>query len=336
MTPDETKRHQHTPERRNERSGKPGLTRRSKLRFSSAFSKSHGAGQYGVFAPRCWSGWTRCRDGGHVVGSLTICAPNSAVVSHTVDASVRLRSAHLSTTANHAVTEPASAWAHNVAMTWSWKLGSRGLMSTSTPPSSWWSRGSPSSAATRVDVSSRRRGCRIHSRALWMHCQFTSSAMRLRRRYGIRTRDITLLPLPGLAPTRADAGRTHPGAVGGACRTRGERGDRGVALRWLQASGLWESVDRLGVAIGGFAERIIVANAMLTGFNVLSAFPMDGGRVLRALLATRMEYPRATQRAAMIGQGMAIVFGFLGLQGSPMLIFNANCDGDSGNRRGDC
>jgi Zn-dependent protease len=95
-------------------------------------------------------------------------------------------------------------------------------------------------------------------------------------------------------------------------------------------------VDRLGVAIGGFAERIIVANAMLTGFNVLSAFPMDGGRVLRALLATRMEYPRATQRAAMIGQGMAIVFGFLGLQGSPMLIFNANCDGDSGNRRGDC
>src|SRR6188508_3786694 len=39
------------------------------------------------------------------------------------------------------------------------------------------------------------------------------------RRFGVRTRDITLLPLPGLAPTRADAGRTHPGAVGGACRT---------------------------------------------------------------------------------------------------------------------
>jgi CBS domain-containing protein len=91
----------------------------------------------------------------------------------------------------------------------------------------------------------------------------------------------------------------------------------------LQASGAWQSVDRIGVATGAFVERVMLANVFLAGFNLLPAFPMDGGRALRALLATRMEYTRATQRAAMIGQGMAILFGFIGLQGNPILIFIA-------------
>ena len=70
-------------------------------------------------------------------------------------------------------------------------------------------------------------------------------------------------------------------------------------------------------------DRLAAVNLFLAVFNMIPAFPMDGGRVLRALLATPLGYVRATEIAASIGQGVAFALGFIGLFCNPMLIFIA-------------
>jgi Zn-dependent protease len=143
------------------------------------------------------------------------------------------------------------------------------------------------------------------------------------QRYGIRTRDITLLPIGGVARTERMPEEPIQELW---VALAGPAVNLVIALilfAWLQVSGDWEALDRLSVARGAFVERVMLANVVLMGFNLLPAFPMDGGRVLRALLATRMDYTRATQRAAWIGQAMAMLFGFIGLFANPILVFIA-------------
>jgi CBS domain-containing protein len=66
--------------------------------------------------------------------------------------------------------------------------------------------------------------------------------------------------------------------------------------------------------------QLVWINVSLAVFNLLPGYPMDGGRILRALLAMRMPPERATQTAARVGQGVALIFGLVGLFVSPLLI----------------
>jgi len=87
----------------------------------------------------------------------------------------------------------------------------------------------------------------------------------------------------------------------------------------LQTSAV-AAVDNLKIPL---VDRLAAVNLFLALFNMIPAFPMDGGRVLRALLASRFGYVRATEIAASIGQFVAFALGFIGLMVNPILIFIA-------------
>src|SRR5215469_12889749 len=146
------------------------------------------------------------------------------------------------------------------------------------------------------------------------------------RAFGIQTPDITLLPIGGVA--RLNRIPDEPWqelvvAVAGPLVNVVVAAVLGFVVHMNGLLGQRESIENPRIAP---LAQLVSVNIMLVLFNLIPAFPMDGGRVLRALLAMAMPYARATQIAARIGQGLAIVFGVIGLFGhpsNPLLIFIA-------------
>jgi Zn-dependent protease/CBS domain-containing protein len=143
------------------------------------------------------------------------------------------------------------------------------------------------------------------------------------QRFGFMTREITLLPIGGIASLERmpdDPRQSLWITLAGPAVNVVIAAALFVALR---LSGTWQPIVAVSLTRGPFLERLMLLNVSLLVFNMLPAFPMDGGRALRALLATRLDDRRATRIAARLGQAMAVLFALVGWFANPLLILIA-------------
>ncbi len=142
------------------------------------------------------------------------------------------------------------------------------------------------------------------------------------RAFGVATPDVTLLPIGGVARLERIPEEPYEEFL---IAIAGPAVNVVIAFGLVALAGAQLGVGALSVESASISmiDRLANVNLFLAVFNMIPAFPMDGGRVLRALLASRMGHTHATEVAAAVGQGVAFALGFVGLFWNPMLIFIA-------------
>jgi Zn-dependent protease len=146
------------------------------------------------------------------------------------------------------------------------------------------------------------------------------------RYYGIPTRDITLYPIGGVARLERMSERPWEEfwiALAGPAVNVAIAIVLALVLGFLGSDVFYRSPFQ-SPQLSNFLAHLLGANVILVLFNLIPAFPMDGGRVLRALLASWLGRVRATRIAAALGVAMAFVFFAIGLfDHTPMLMLIA-------------
>jgi Zn-dependent protease/CBS domain-containing protein len=142
-------------------------------------------------------------------------------------------------------------------------------------------------------------------------------------RYGVPVRQIVLLPLGGIAELARIPEKPRQEFV---IAIAGPLVNFGLAILLAMVGlvfGQEIGLARLSGTLSGLGRLnfdslfnyVFTSNLLLGVFNLLPAFPMDGGRILRALLATQLDYARATAIAASVGQSLAVLMGLWGVLG---------------------
>jgi Zn-dependent protease/CBS domain-containing protein len=133
------------------------------------------------------------------------------------------------------------------------------------------------------------------------------------RLFGKEAKSITLLPIGGVA-TMEEMPEKPAQEI--AMSIVGPLINMAIAAVLFLLVGRWAGVGAPNMypdSARAFFAELIGVNIMLAIFNLIPAFPMDGGRVLRGILATRMDYVRATSAAVAVGQGLAMLFILFGI-----------------------
>lgn len=144
------------------------------------------------------------------------------------------------------------------------------------------------------------------------------------RHYGIKTKKITLLPIGGVASLERMPEKPKQELL---VAIAGPAVNVAIAILLIPFTGSLDSIlasartNDLSITPSTFVFSLRVVNLFLVIFNAIPAFPMDGGRVLRAFLAMYMNRVRATHIASRLGQGIAVLFFIAGFFFNPFLVF---------------